>query len=170
MSYDDAKEHDGRVYSGMPVGASHDWDYPNGRWRERKVAPDEWEVRFTATKRRRTAAPVGSGAAPGTRYHWLVLGHQRVRKVDQDSYETLLEGVKWKIGHKRPHWRKWSSEYPNQSPARARTIAVLEEALARLRAEEAAGALALEETLGALPGDAADRRPAQARLPWASEA
>lgn len=149
--YDDAKTHEGRAYSGMRVGGSHDWDYPDGRWQETKVAPDRWDVRFESLKRRRRAAPEDSGAAPGTMYHWLVLGHQRVRKLDADTYATLLEGVKWKIAHRRPHWRAWSSEYPEQPSARRKTIEVLEAALTELRAEEAARAAPLEATLSPVP-------------------
>lgn len=44
-----------------------------------------------------------------------------------------MEGVKHKIAHKRPHWRRWSTDYPDQLPERERVIAVLEETLARLR-------------------------------------
>lgn len=152
MGYDDPKRHGERTYSGMSVGGAHDWTYPDGRWRERKVTPDRWEVHFRSAKTRRRPAPVGSGAPPGTMFHWLVLGHQRVRKVDQDTYQTLLEGVKWKIGHRRPHWRRWSTEYPEQASARERTIQALEDALERLKAERDADSPPLEETLSEVPG------------------
>lgn len=137
--YDALKDHEGRAYTGMPVGGTHEWRYPDGRWRERKVSPDEWEVLFSSLKRRATPAPSGSGAKPGTRYHWYVLAHQRVEKLDKDRYSTLMEGAKWKVGHKRPHWARWSHEYDDQPSARQRVIRILEETLARLKAAEAAG-------------------------------
>jgi hypothetical protein len=168
MGYDDVKDFEGRPYSGMSVGGTHDWDYPDGRWIERKVAPDRWKVNFTSSKRRRRAAPEGSGAAPGTKFHWFLVGHQRVRKVDEDTYQTLFEATKWKVGHRRPHWRKWSSEYPEQTPARDRVIAILEETLAELRADKERGAPPVEAALAPVPGEPAYRRPAQARLPWES--
>ena len=56
-----------------------------------------------------------------------------MRKIDADSYTTFMSGVKYKIAHKRPHWRKWSSEYPEQTSEAEKLIAVLEETLARLR-------------------------------------
>lgn len=133
MGYDDLKEFEGRGYTGMAVGGQHSWIYPQGRWRERKVAPDRWEFTFESMKERERSAPPGSGAPPGTQYHWYILAHQRVRKVDEDSYSTFMEGVKYKIAHKRPHWRMWSCEYPDQPSERERVIAILEETLAGLR-------------------------------------
>ena len=64
------------------------------------------------------------------------MAHQRVRKLDQDAYETFMEGVKYKLAHKRPHWRAWSSEYPGNRPEREVLIDILERALAGLKAEE----------------------------------
>lgn len=151
MGYDDTKDFEGRTYSGMRVGGVHDWDYPDGRWIERKVAPDRWDVRFTSSKRRRHAAPAGTGAAKGTMFHWYVQGHQRVRKVDENTYQTLMEATKWKVGHRRPYWKKWSTEYEDQTPARERVIAILEETLANLRQQAAVKAPPLEAALAPLP-------------------
>lgn len=133
MAYDDLKSFRGQKYTGMRVGAEHVWAYPNGVWRERKVAPDRWDFTFASPKERKRAAPVGSGVPPKTQYHWYLLAHQRVRKVNQDRYLTSMNGVKYKIAHKRPHWRKWSSQYPDQPSERERVIAILEEAVAQLR-------------------------------------
>jgi hypothetical protein len=55
-----------------------------------------------------------------------------VRKVDKDTYETMMEGLKHKLSHKRPHWQKWSSEYENNVSDRERKIDVLKDMLARL--------------------------------------
>lgn len=136
MSYDDLKEHDGERYSGMRIGGEHDWSYPEGRWVERKVDPDRWRFTFSSEKRRRDPAPPGSGAGIDTRYHWYILAHQRVRKLDKDTYATLMEGTKVKLAHKRPHWRRWSSGYEDQPSKRAKLIEILERELARLRAQE----------------------------------
>lgn len=135
MSYDDLKEFEGQRYTGMSVGGEHRWTYPNGRWRERKVAPDRWEFTFSSMKERERSAPEGSGVPPGTQFHWYLLAHQRVRKVDAGSYTTFMEGVKYKVAHKRPHWRKWSDEYPDRRPERQRLIEILEKELAALREE-----------------------------------
>lgn len=136
MSYDGAKTFEGRAYSGMSVGGRHDWDYPDGRWQEKKVAPDQWSFSFRSTKRRRRHAPAGSGAPPGTMFHWYVLAHQRVRKVDEDTYQTFMEGSKWKLAHRRPNWRKWSSEYHRNPSARKKAIEVLRAALEELEKDE----------------------------------
>ena len=133
MAYDDVKEFEGETYSGMAVGGEHTWLYPNGLWKETKVAPDRWDFTFSAIKERERSAPPGSGVPVGTQYHWYILADQRVRKIDADSYTTFMSGVKYKIAHKRPHWRKWSSEYPEQTSETEKLIDILEGTLARLR-------------------------------------
>lgn len=137
MAYDDVKEFQGRAYTGMAVGGEHAWVYPEGRWRERKVAPDEWAFTFESIKRRERSAPEGSGVPVGTRYHWYILAHQRVRKVDADKYETLMEGAKHKVAHMRPNWLRWSTELPGRESERERLVAILEATLAGLREEPA---------------------------------
>lgn len=134
MAYDDLKEFDGETYSGMAVGGEHVWIYPNGLWRETKVSPNRWEFTFASLKEREQSAPIGSGVPPGTRYHWYILAHQRVRKIDADTYHTFMEGTKIKLAHRRPHWTKWSDEYPGQVPAEEAVRLVLEETLEQLRA------------------------------------
>lgn len=132
MGYDDMKEHDGERYTGMPVGGQHRWIYPDGRWRETKIAPEAWEITFESDKRRASPAPEGSGAAVGAKYHWFILAHQWVEKLDKDTYATRMEGRKHKIAHKRPYWRKWSIGYEDSRSERERLVEVLEQALARL--------------------------------------
>ncbi|HMA05855.1 MAG TPA: hypothetical protein VKO45_08015 [Methanomicrobiales archaeon] len=133
MAFDDLKEFQGRIYSGMAVGGEHLWVYPEGIWEERKVAPDRWDFRFSSLKRRARSAPEGSGAPVGTGYHWFILAHQRVRKRDKDTYETLMEGIKFKVAHRRPHWRFWSTEYPDHESEREILIRILEAQLEQLR-------------------------------------
>ena len=133
MSYDDLKEFGGEEYSGMAVGGQHTWHYADAVWRERKVAPEEWEFTLTSVKKRDRPAPVGSGAAVFTEYHWYLLAHQWVRKLDADSYTTFMSGLKYKVAHKRPHWRAWSSAYPGNASEEARVTSILEGALERVR-------------------------------------
>ncbi len=135
MAFDDLKEHEGETYSGMAVGGRHVWHYTDAVWREQKVAPDRWEFTLTSVKRRDRPAPPGSGAPPLTEYHWYLLAHQWVRKIDTDSYRTFMSGVKYKLAHKRPHWRAWSDEYPGNPASRDEVIAILEDSLDRLRSE-----------------------------------
>ncbi|HYS71321.1 MAG TPA: hypothetical protein VEM95_02765 [Thermoplasmata archaeon] len=130
MGYDDVKEFRGRAYTGMPVGGEHSWIYPDARWKERKVAPDRWEFTLESIKRREQHAPDGSGAPVGTEYHWYILAHQRVRKVDADTYTTFMEGVKHKVAHRRPNWRRWSTEIPGRRTERETVVGILEAALA----------------------------------------
>ncbi|QOR38104.1 hypothetical protein HNO52_05950 [Billgrantia diversa] len=108
QGYDRLKQHEGKGYSGMPVGRSHKWYYDQGEWRERKLSPDEWEISYQTTKRRAARAPEESGAPIGTEYNWLIVSHQRVEKCDANSYETCLEGKKFKVAHKRASNNAWN--------------------------------------------------------------
>ncbi len=133
MAYNDLKDFGGQKYMGMPVGGRHTWNYLKGIWMEEKVTPESWVFRFDCMKKRTSPAPDNSGAPIDTQYHWYILADQRVRKIDKDSYDTMTEGVKYKISHKRPHWRKWSSEYPNNITSKEKIVRILEDMLERLR-------------------------------------
>lgn len=147
MSYDDVKAYDGRSYTGMRVGGRHDWEYPDGRWEETKLSPDHWAFTFRSRKVRRRVAPEGSGAPVGTKYHWFLLAHQRVRKVDANTYETFMEGSKFKVAHRGANAGRWSSEYPQAMPARERIAEILETTARAMRAEGPERPHRLEPTL-----------------------
>jgi len=132
MGYDDLKRHNGNIYTGMSVGGSHDWNYTNGRWHERKIAPDRWTFEFRSMKTRRREAPGGSGAGPRTGYHWYILADQHVRKIDKDTYDTLMTGLKFKVGHRRPCWRRWSYDYPEQKSCNERVLEILKNTVREL--------------------------------------
>ena len=134
-NYNELKEYNGQVYTGMLIGSSHNWNYPNGKWHETKLAPDKWKFEFEAIKRRERASPNNTGASKGTTYHWYILADQKATKLDNDSYQTLMNGLKFKIGHKRPHWRSFSYEYDEQLSYREKIIRVLEETLNELKKE-----------------------------------
>jgi hypothetical protein len=108
-SYDRFKEYEGRKYTGMRIGRSHKWYYDKGEWKETKITPDLWQVSYAVNKRRAGRAPEGSGVPVGTEYHWYVLAHQNVRKLNANDYTTSLAGLKFKIAHKRAASDKWSA-------------------------------------------------------------
>src|SRR5215207_10711428 len=108
-TYDQIKEFEGKRYTGMRVGRSHKWRYDAGEWSERKVTPDRWEFRYAVVKRRAGRAPEGSGAPVGTAYHWFILSHQFVEKLNADDYATSMIGLKFKLAHKRASSEKWSA-------------------------------------------------------------
>lgn len=140
-AYDARKEWGGRSYTGMKVGRRHRWEY-EGEWVERKLSPDMWEVSFRATKTRKGAgAPEGSGAPVGTEYHWFFAPtSQVVRKLDANTYETHLQGYKWKIGFRPATSQTWDHEWARTGEtARQRAIRILEQTLADLKAEEKKG-------------------------------
>src|SRR6478672_9006266 len=113
-SYNRHKDFDGKQYTGMAVGRSHKWYYDKGEWRETKITPDLWRIFYSVTKRRAGKAPEGSGAKVGTAYHWYIVAHQRVQKLNADDYSTTLMGLKYKVAHKRADNNKWNAKTTTQ--------------------------------------------------------
>ena len=108
-TYDQFKEFEGKKYTGMKVGGRHKWYYEKGEWKEVKVAPDRWQFTYAVPKRRAGHAPPGSGVPIGTEYHWYILAHQNVRKLDENTYSTAMSGLKFKVAHKRAESDHWSA-------------------------------------------------------------
>jgi hypothetical protein len=131
-TYNKFKTFDGKRYTGMTIGRSHGWYYDKGEWKEKKVTPDKWEFTFAVTKRRKGHAPEGSGVPVGTQYHWYILAHQVVRKLNANDYTTTMTGYKYKIAHKRADHEKWSSSDKAQCK---RLIGILEEMIANLKSD-----------------------------------
>ena len=69
--------------------------------REKKITPGQWDFNFSVDKRRAGNAPEGSGVLVGTEYHWYIVAHQIVKKVDANKYTTIMTGIKYKLAHKR---------------------------------------------------------------------
>lgn len=137
-TYNAYKEFEGRRYTGVKIGRGHKWHYQEGEWKERKVTPEEWEFTYAVNKRRAGHAPEGSGVPVGTQYHWYILAHQIVRKLDANEYTTSMIGVKHKLAHLRSEKGKWSA---SENAQRRRLIRILQEMIRELEAG-AAGAAA----------------------------
>src|SRR3954466_5655779 len=137
VSYDEFKEYEGRKYTGMKIGRSHKWNYDPGVWKETKMTPDLWQISYAVTKRRAGRAPEGSGVPVGTAYHWYVLAHQNVTKLNANDYTTSLAGLKFKIAHKRAGSEKWSATPMTQ---RKRMIKFLQGVIADLEEQNVIGA------------------------------
>jgi hypothetical protein len=135
--YNEYKDFEGKKYTGMRVGGTHQWYYDKGEWKEKKVAPDKWEFTYATNKRRAWQAPEGSGVPVGTEYHWYLLAHQNVRKLDANSYTTSMEGLKYKLAHKRAEIGKWSS---TDNAQKERLIQIFEELIDQLKKEMAEAA------------------------------
>jgi hypothetical protein len=114
VSYDEFKEYEGQKYTGMKIGRAHKWYYGEGEWKEKKITPDLWEISYAVTKRRAGRAPEGSGVPVGTEYHWYILAHQNVEKLNANDYTTSMSGLKFKIAHKRADSSKWSVQAKGQ--------------------------------------------------------
>src|SRR5512138_3276305 len=131
-SYNEYKNFEGQQYSGMKVGRSHKWYYDKGEWKETKITPDLWTITYAVTKRRAGKAPEGSGVPVGTEYHWYILAHQNVRKLNANDYTTSLTGLKYKLAHKRADKDKWNTSSKTQ---KKRLIKLLQEFIAQLEKE-----------------------------------
>jgi hypothetical protein len=131
-TYNEFKIFEGKKYTGMKVGGRHKWHYEKGEWKEKKVAPDRWEFSYAVAKRRAGHAPEGSGVPTGTEYHWYILGHQNVRKLDANTYTTALTGLKYKLAHRRAGKDTWSA---SEQAQRRRLIKILQEMIDDLSTE-----------------------------------
>jgi hypothetical protein len=131
-TYNKFKEFEGRKYTGMAIGRKHGWYYDQGEWSEKKVTPDKWQFTYAVTKRRKGKAPEGSGVPVGTEYHWYILSHQIVRKLNANDYTTSMSGLKFKVAHKRADHEKWNI---SEKAQRKRLIKILEETLQCLKNE-----------------------------------
>src|SRR5687767_12249837 len=114
-SYNAVKEYNGKQYTGMKIGRSHNWYYDKGEWKETKITPDLWEISYAVTKRRKGKAPEGSGVPVGTGYHWYILAHQNVSKLNANDYTTTMTGVKYKLAHKRADKNNWNTTVKTQT-------------------------------------------------------
>jgi hypothetical protein len=128
-TYNQFKEFEGQQYTGMKIGRSHKWYYDQGEWKETKVTPDLWTISYAVTKRRAGRAPEGSGVPVGTEYHWYILAHQNVRKLNANDYTTSLTGLKFKLAHRRADSDKWNISDKAQ---RKRLIKLLKDTIAQL--------------------------------------
>lgn len=131
-SYNKFKAYGDKLYSGMQIGRSHHWIYDAGDWRETKITPDLWEISYAVTKRRKGRAPEGSGVPVGTGYHWYILAHQHVEKLNANDYSTAMSGLKFKLAHKRASKEKWSVSGPTQ---RKHLIRFLKDIIAQLESD-----------------------------------
>ncbi len=134
-TYNAFKEFEGQRYTGMKIGRSHKWHYDPGDWKETKLTPDEWKIEYSVTKRRAGHAPEGSGVPVGTSYHWYILAHQNVTKLNANDYSTSMVGVKYKLAHRRAESEKWSA---SDAAQRRRLVAFLREIASELEAQAGA--------------------------------
>jgi hypothetical protein len=131
-TYEEYKKFEGKQYTGMKVGRSHKWYYDKGEWKEKNVTPDKWEFTYAVNKRRAGQAPEGSGVPVGTEYHWYIIAHQNVRKLDANSYTTSMTGLKYKLAHKRAEREKWNV---SDNAQRKHLMQLLEELTGQLKRE-----------------------------------
>ncbi|MBN2157062.1 MAG: hypothetical protein JW776_13545 [Candidatus Lokiarchaeota archaeon] len=61
------------------------------------------------------------------------MSDQIATKTALNHYDTQMNGLKFKIGHKRPKWKSFSYKYPERVPYKEKIIQILEEVLNRLK-------------------------------------
>lgn len=150
----------------MKVGRRHRWRYDQGEWTEKKVTPDEWQFEYAVTKRRAGRAPDGSGAPVGTAYHWYILAHQVVTKLDANSYSTEMAGLKFKLAHRRADKGSWSA---SERAQRKRLVVLLRDLIDDLeRAPEVEAAARPEQVTRPAKKRPARRTPTSKRQQTAS--
>lgn len=108
---------DGQKYSGTPIGYAHHWKYEDPDVQEQKISPEQWQFKMTCLKRKVQKTNTNGSIQPGTQYHWYFIGDQIVRKIDENTYQTDLNAIKYKLGHKRPYWKGFSYTYEDQIKA-----------------------------------------------------
>jgi hypothetical protein len=133
VSYNRYKLYGGRPYTGMKVGRGHKWYYDKGIWIDKKLTPDKWQIKYEVKKRRAGKAPEGSGAPVGTEYHWYILAHQLVKKLDANTYSTAMNGFKFKLAHKRSNKEEWNI---NEKSQRKQLIRIMKNFIAELESGE----------------------------------
>jgi len=131
--YDKVKDYNGIPYSGMQIGGTHNWLYKEGVWNETKLSPDKWRINFKCAKHRMKEAPSESGAGIGSGFNWFIIADQKAIKQNENVYLTEMNGLKFKVGHKRPQWRNWSYSYPEQPSYKENIIRFLEDVLNQLK-------------------------------------
>jgi len=170
-TYNAFKEFEGQRYTGMRVGRGHKWNYDPGVWTEKKVTPDQWEIHYAVTKRRVGKAPEGSGVPVGTGYHWYILAHQNVTKLNANEYTTSMTGMKFKLAHRRADKGTWSASVQAQ---RRHLIKILKQVSGDLERDaavneaKATGRRAAGRTQPRTMKPAASKRTANARHPRAA--
>lgn len=157
-TYDEFKSFHGKRYTGMKIGGRHKWYYDAGEWKEQKLTPDRWQFEYAVTKRRAGKAPEGSGVPVGTEYHWYIVAHQNVRKLDANNYSTAMTGVKFKVAHKRAGKDTWSATEHTQ---KKNVLKLLKELVAEL--EKEVGPLKKVRTPARLPARSVRRKPTRQR-------
>src|SRR5437868_5491041 len=131
-SYNRYKFYQGKQYTGMTIGRSHKWYYDKGIWIDKKITPEKWLINFEVKKRRAGKAPEGSGVPVGTEYHWYILAHQIVKKLDPNTYSTTMNGLKFKLAHKRTDKNNWNA---SDNAQRKHLIKILREFIDELESE-----------------------------------
>lgn len=157
-SYNRFKIFQGKQYTGMTIGRSHKWYYDKGIWIDKKITPEKWLINFEVKKRRAGKAPEGSGVPVGTEYHWYILAHQIVKKLDANTYSTSMNGLKFKLAHKRAEKDNWNASDKAQ---RKHLIKILQDFITELENEPIEDFVAEEENIiktKKIPGPSVKKR------------
>jgi hypothetical protein len=114
----------------MKVGGSHKWYYDKGSGKKKRSLLVCGK--FLTQSPGAGKAPRGSGVPVGTEYHWYIISHQDVQKLNAGDYTTSMSGLKYKLDHQDAGNEKWSASAKNQ---RTHLIKFLQQFIAQLQKE-----------------------------------
>ena len=98
----------GNPYGFKPGKSTYTWDFLNAKWKDHRLdARDHTFILKARFEKAKDAYPSLTGEV-GIEFHWFVFGDQIARKVDRDSFETLMTGTRCLLGYKKPSWRQFS--------------------------------------------------------------
>ena len=117
----------GNPYGFRPGNSRYQWDFLKGKWLERRIDANEHsfvlKARFEKTK---DAFPTLTGDI-GTEFRWFVCADQIARKVDDNAFETLMSGLRFLVGYKKPKWKQFSHEYDTSIGYTNRVLEILKQ-------------------------------------------
>jgi hypothetical protein len=114
----------------MRVGGTHHWYY------ERRMEGGKWHLingnLLMLQIREELGMPQKAQALLLEQNIIGIFAHQNVRKLDANTYTTSMDGLNYKLAHKRVGIKRWSL---TQNAQRDLLIKILEEYVAQLKRE-----------------------------------
>jgi hypothetical protein len=108
------------------------WTVNNATLEQEGMGPQS-KVNLQFDKTRKKPVKPGKGAVIGTKFHDFIIADQIDTKIDDNSYQSSITGIKFRIGHQRPHWDAF--DYNPYNSYKERIIYILENYIKKLKSE-----------------------------------
>lgn len=94
---------------GVKQGYVHEWDYPNGRWIEKKISKRDWVFKFASAKHKTNQRKTRGKIQPPINFRilWKIDALQTAIKTGRGEYQTQMVGKKTILGFYDPTKNKW---------------------------------------------------------------